>query len=61
MKRFLRRLLAGLSALALLAVPAAALSVEDALAILEEDCIYPLPEEAYSAQSLDELFDNVRL
>ena len=56
MKRFLRRLLAGLSALALLAVPAAALSVEDALAILEEDCIYPLPEEAYSAQSLDELF-----
>ncbi len=59
MKQMLRRLLALLCALTLLAVPAAALSVEDALSILEENYIYPIPEAAYSAQTLDELFSQL--
>ena len=56
MKRFFRRMLAGLCAALLLATSAAALSVEDALALLEDRYVNTIPAAAYSAGSLDELF-----
>lgn len=56
MKKYLSRLLAALLAVILLAVPASALTVEQALELLEETYYFGVPEEAYEAQSLDELF-----
>ena len=55
-KRFLRRLTAAWAVLALLVSSAAALSVEDARALLEENYVDALPPEAYEAESLEELF-----
>ena len=56
MEKYLSRLLAALLAVILLAVPASALTVEQALELLEETYYFGVPEEAYEAQSLDELF-----
>lgn len=55
MKRIFR-LAAGVLAAALLAVPAAALSVKDALGILDEAYVYEIPAPARDAETLDELF-----
>ena len=55
-KRFLRRLAATCCALALLMTSAAALSVEDARALLEDNYVDALPPEAYEAETLGELF-----
>lgn len=57
MKKYLSRLTALLLALALLAAPAYALTVDEALELLEETYYYGVPEEAYEAETLDELFD----
>lgn len=54
-KRFLR-LTAVLLTLTLLTAPALALTVEQALELLEEHYYYDIPEEAREAQSLEELF-----
>lgn len=55
MKKHLSRLLAALLAVILLASPASALSVEDALKLLEDNYYYDIPDEAYEAQTLEEL------
>lgn len=55
MKRFLLRLAAVCCAAALLVTPAFALSVQEAVALLEAHYVDELPEEAYAAQTLDEL------
>ena len=55
-KTFLRRLAAVCCVLALLVTSAAALSVEDARALLEETYVDELPEAAYGAETLEELF-----
>ena len=55
-KTFLRRLAATCCVLALLVTSAAALSVEDARALLEETYVDALPEAAYEADTLEELF-----
>ncbi len=55
MKKYLSRLTAALLALVLLTAPASALTVEQALELLEETYYYDIPEEAYGAASLDEL------
>jgi len=57
MKKYLSRLAAALLALALLTAPACALTVPQALELLEENYYFDIPGEAYEAQSLDELFD----
>ncbi len=56
MKHILRRLLAALCVLGLLTASASALSVEQALELLEEHYVNPIPAEAYEVESLDELF-----
>ena len=56
MKRITRRLCAVLCALALCLTSVSALSVEDALHLLEENYVDPLPAAAYEAKTLDELF-----
>ena len=56
MKKYLSRLIAAVLTVALLAVPASALTVDQALELLEDTYYYGVPEEAYEAQSLDELF-----
>jgi len=56
MKGHLRRLCAVFCAAAMLTTSAAALSVKDARALLEEHYVDPLPESAYSAKTLDDLF-----
>ena len=56
MKRITRRLCAVLCALALCLTSVSALSVEDALHLLEENYVDPLPAAAYDAKTLDELF-----
>lgn len=56
MKKYLSRVIAAFLALTLLAAPASALSVSQALELLEENYYYDIPEEAYQAASLDELF-----
>lgn len=56
MKKYLSRLLTALLALALLAVPASALTVDQALELLEDYYYYDIPEAAYQADSLDQLF-----
>ena len=55
MKKILARLTAALLALTLLAAPASALTVDQALELLEETYYYDIPEEAYAASSLEEL------
>ena len=55
MKKYLSRLLAVLLALSLLVVPASALTVDQALELLEEVYYYDIPDEAYEAETLDQL------
>ena len=55
MKKYLSRLLALLLTLILLIVPASALTVDQALEILEEIYYYDIPDEAYGAKTVDEL------
>lgn len=55
MKKYLSRLLALLLALILLTAPASALTVDQALELLEELYYYEIPDEAYEAETLDEL------
>lgn len=55
MKKHLSRLLALLLTLLLLIAPVSALTVDQALELLEEWYYYDIPDEAYSAQTLDEL------
>ena len=59
MKKRFRRLAAALCALALCLTSANALSVEQALSLLEENYVDPLPAAAYRAETLDALFDVV--
>lgn len=56
MKHLIRRLAAGILTAALLATSASALSVEDALGILDEAYVYDIPDPARDAETLDELF-----
>ena len=56
MKKYLSRLLSALLALSLLLAPASALTVDQALELLEEHYYYNIPDAAYEADSLDELF-----
>ncbi|MDE6259545.1 MAG: S-layer homology domain-containing protein [Oscillospiraceae bacterium] len=55
MKKYLSRLLSALLALVLLTAPASALTVDQALELLEDTYYYGIPEEAYEAESLEEL------
>lgn len=55
MKKHLSRLLALILALFLLVAPASALTVDQALELLEELYYYDIPDEAYEAETLDEL------
>lgn len=57
MKRMLCRLGAVLLALTMLVTGALALTVEEAIQLLEEQYIQELPPEAYEAETLDELFE----
>ncbi len=57
MKKILRRLGAILLALTLLVTAASALTVEQALGLLETSYLREIPEEAYQAKTLDELFN----
>lgn len=59
MKRLLRRLCAAACICAMLVTFAAALSVEDALTLLEEHYVNELPAAAYQAKTLDALFSAV--
>jgi len=59
MKKMLHRLVATLCVLALCLTSASALSVEDALRLLEENYVGELPPAAYEATTLDELMDAV--
>lgn len=56
MKKHLSRLLSALLALILLTAPASALTVEQALELLEDTYYYDIPDDAYEADSLEELF-----
>ena len=53
MKKYLTRLAAALLAAVLLTAPAGALTVEQALELLEEIYYYDIPEAAYSAGTVD--------
>ncbi|MBP3485305.1 MAG: PDZ domain-containing protein, partial [Oscillospiraceae bacterium] len=55
MKRVLGRLLAAVLTLALLVTPSLALSVEQAVELLEGFYVDTLPPEAYQAETVDEL------
>ena len=57
MKRIIRRLSALLCVLSLCLTPASALSVDDAITLLEIAYVDELPAAAYTAETLDELFD----
>lgn len=59
MKHYLRRLLAAVCAAALLTTSAFALTVEQALDLLEEYYVDPLPPAAYEAETLDEIFSAI--
>lgn len=59
MKRLIRRLCAAACICAMLVTSAAALSVEDALTLLEERYVNELPAAAYEAKTLNELFSAV--
>ena len=56
MKKRLCRLLAALLCAAMLILPASALTVPEALELLDQVYLREIPAEAYQAQSLDELF-----
>lgn len=56
MKAFLRRLCALLCICTALITPTFALSVEDALDLLEQSYVNEIPSKAYDAETLDELF-----
>ena len=55
MKKYLSRLLALLLTLLLLTAPVSALTVDQALELLEEWYYYDIPDEAYEAETVDEL------
>ncbi len=57
MKKYLSRFAAAALALALLTVPSYALTVPQALELLEESYYYGVPDAAYGAAGLDELFE----
>ena len=57
MKKHLSRLLALLLTLILLIAPASALTVDQALELLEELYYYDIPDEAYEAETMDELIE----
>lgn len=57
MKKYMTRLAAPLLALVLLTAPASALTVPQALELLEENYYYGVPDAAYGAATLDELFE----
>jgi len=59
MKKYLSRLLAAICTAGLLLAPASALSVEQALELLEGIYVDPLPDAAYQAATLDELFQAI--
>ena len=59
MKTILRRLTAVACAAMLCLTPASALSVEEAVGLLEEYYVDELPAAAYQATTLDELFEAV--
>lgn len=59
MKKTLRRLLAAICTAGLLLAPASALTVEEAIELLEWAYVDPLPEAAYEAATLDELFQAI--
>ena len=59
MKLTFRRLLAGVCAAALAVGSASALTVEQAVGLLEQYYVDELPQSAYEARTLDELFDAV--
>lgn len=56
MKRLFRSVIAVVLALFMLLSTASALTVEEALGILEENYLREIPEEAYEADSVEELF-----
>ncbi len=56
MKKYLSRVIAAFLALTLLAAPASALTVDQALELLEENYYFDIPEHAYEAATLEELF-----
>lgn len=56
MKKYLARFACALLALTLLAAPASALTVDQALELLEDSYYFDIPDAAYEAGSLDELF-----
>ena len=55
MKKYLSRVIAAFLALTLLAAPASALTVDQALELLEENYYFDIPEQAYEAATLEEL------
>lgn len=57
MKKYLSHLIAPLLALTLLIAPASALTVSEALDLLEENYYYGVPDAAYGAATLDELLE----
>lgn len=59
MKKILCRLCAAVCVCAMLVTSAAALSVEDALDLLEQSYVNELPPDAYRAESLDALFSAI--
>lgn len=59
MNNLLRRMTAAFCVLTLSVTPAAALTVEDAVGVLEESYVDVLPPAAYGAATLDELFEAV--
>ena len=59
MKKCFARFACAVLALALLAAPASALTVPEALELLEERYYFDIPESAYEAGSLDELFQQL--
>ena len=56
MKHLIRRILAALCVIGLLTASASALTVDQALDLLEENYVNHIPAEAYGAESLEELF-----
>lgn len=56
MKKHLLRLLSALLCAVMLALPASALTVDQALELLEQVYLREIPDAAYQAESLDELF-----
>ena len=55
MKKMITRLLSLILSLLLLVAPASALTVDQARELLEELYYYDIPDEAYQAQTMDEL------